>query len=85
MLWYWEVFCGADCRYQAIFYFENFQNFAIRSIRDTNLKKSRVLLKKIGTVVTLETTGDQKEIFMMLQIFILKVTKFQSPTPNKAF
>ena len=45
--------------------------------------KSGVLLDKLVALVTMEILGNQKKLFWILHKLILKVIRFQVPTPKR--
>ena len=49
---------------------------------EDKLRKSRVLLNKLATMVTPDIVGNQKQFFMLHRL-ILKVKKFQFHTPKR--
>ena len=49
---------------------------------EDKLRKSRVLLNKLATMVTPDIVGNQKQFFMLHRL-ILKVKRFQFHTPKR--
>ena len=53
------------------------------NIWNDNFRKSRVPPDKLVAMVTPDNPENQKQLFLMLNIVILKVTKFQVPPPKR--